>query len=286
MDRRLKDSHMESILNRHDASILAGTVAEMTFPEVEAAVQRGAIALWAMGVVEQHGPHLPTGTDIYIPSARLRAVQRLLSGEGIEALIIPPFYWGVNVVSASFPASIKVRAEVMIELLLDVMKSLAGDGLKRLFCVSGHNDRAHNEAIFQAVCRGSDESGLRAAFVADEAVARRLGIALDHPCIVPFHVPQEQPPGEFLDIHAGEWETSIMLGFNPSVVNQGLSSALPSTQLKQADLEQWRKGYDVARNITPRGYFGDPAAASAERGRRIIEAEARAIVDELKLRLM
>jgi len=87
-------------------SILKDTIAEMTYPEVEAAVTRGAIALWGLGVIEQHGPHLPAATDVYIPSVRLRTVKRLLAEQGIEALIIPPFYWGVNHVSAAFPATI------------------------------------------------------------------------------------------------------------------------------------------------------------------------------------
>ena len=63
--------------------ILKDTIAEMTSGEVVEAIGRGAVALWAFGVVEQHGPHLPTGTDIYIPSARLRAVKRLLARDGV-----------------------------------------------------------------------------------------------------------------------------------------------------------------------------------------------------------
>ncbi|WP_417674390.1 creatininase family protein [Pseudodonghicola sp.] len=101
------------------ASILKDTIAEMTYAEVAEALGRGAIALWGCGVAEQHGPHLPTGTDIYIPSARLHLVRRMLADHGIEALIIPPFYWGGNHVSASFPASIKVRPEVMIALMVE-----------------------------------------------------------------------------------------------------------------------------------------------------------------------
>lgn len=76
------------------ASILKDTIAEMTHAEVAEALGRGAIALWGCGVAEQHGPHLPTGTDIYIPSARLHLVRRMLADHGIEARIIPPFYWG------------------------------------------------------------------------------------------------------------------------------------------------------------------------------------------------
>jgi creatinine amidohydrolase len=263
------------------SSIFQDTIAEMTYPEIEAAIGRGAIALWSMGVIEQHGPHLPTATDVYIPGARLRAVKRRLAEQGIESIIVPPFYWGVNFVSASFPASIKVRAEVMIELVVDVIKSLAGDGVRRLFCVSGHNDRAHNEAIFQAMCKGSAESSAAACFICEEAILRRLGIDLAHPAVMPFSVPPEQPPGPFLDIHAGEWETSVMLAFNPDVVRQDKLPGLAPTNLGPDDLAEWRKGFEVSRRVTPLGYFGDPAAATAERGRASIEREAEAIVQGL-----
>ena len=85
--------------------IFAGTIAEMTWLEVEQAAKGGAALLWAFGVIEQHGPHLPTGTDVYLPQAQLREVRRLLGERGIDALIVPPYYWGVNVVSGAFPAS-------------------------------------------------------------------------------------------------------------------------------------------------------------------------------------
>ncbi|MBB3178597.1 creatininase family protein [Variovorax sp. Sphag1AA] len=266
-------------------SIFQDTIAEMTYPEVEAAIERGAVALWSMGVIEQHGPHLPTATDVYIPSARLRAVKRLLAAQGIESIIIPPFYWGVNFVSASFPASIKVRAEVMIELVVDVIKSLAGDGVRRVFCISGHNDRAHNEAIFQAMCKGSAESEAQACFICEEAIVRRLGIDPADPAVMPFSVPPEQPPGPFLDIHAGDWETSVMLAFNPDTVRQEKLHDLAPTNLGPDDLAEWRKGFEVSRRVTPNGYFGDPAAATAERGRTSIEREAEAIVQGLVRRL-
>ena len=266
-------------------SILQDTIAEMTYPEVEAAIGRGAIALWSMGVIEQHGPHLPTATDVYIPSARLRAVKTLLAEAGIEAIIIPPFYWGVNVVSANFPASIKVRPEVMIELLSDVIKSLADDGVQRIFCVSGHNDRAHNEAIFHAMCKGTAQSSAQACFICEEAILRRLGIDLADPHVLPFSVPLEQAPGPFLDIHAGEWETSVMLGFNPDVVRQEKLPELVPTNLGPDDLAEWRKGFEVSRRVTPLGYFGDPAVANADRGRVSIAREAQAIVHGIQQRL-
>lgn len=284
MDRGLNAMNTPSTLPP-PASIFQDTLAEMTYPEVEAAIARGAIALWSMGVIEQHGPHLPTATDVYIPSARLRAVKRLLAADGVESLIVPPFYWGVNHVSASFPASIKVRAEVMVELVSDVIKSLAGDGIQRVFCVSGHNDRAHNEAIFRAMCKGSAESTAQACFICDEGIVRRLGIDPAHPCVMPFGVPPDQPPGPYLDIHAGAWETSVMLGFHPEVVRQDQLSTLAPTNLGPDDLAEWRQGLEASRRVTPLGYFGDPAQASAARGVAAIDREAQVIALGIRQRL-
>jgi creatinine amidohydrolase len=258
-------------------SILQDTIAEMTYPEVAAAIHRGAIGLWATGVIEQHGPHLPVGTDIYIPSVRLRAVRTALARQGVEALIIPPFYWGVNVVSASFPATIKVRAELVTELLTDVMKSLAGDGLRHLFLVSGHNDRAHNEAVIEATRRGWHSAGLLPRFVCEASLLTRLGADPASPHLLPFDLARDDPPAPFLDIHAGEWETSIMLGHHGELVKRELLPSLEPTNLGREQLMAWRQGHEVARRITPQGYFGAPADATAERGLHVIETEARAI---------
>src|SRR5574337_1157512 len=266
-------------------SIFEDTIAEMTWPEVEAAIARGAVGLWAIGVIEQHGPHLPTGTDVYIPGARLRAVNARLADAGIASLIVPPFYWGVNAVSSSFPASIKVRAEVMVELLVDVMKSLAGDGMTQLFLVSGHNDRAHNEAIVAAVRKGARESALAPCFVCDAAIADRLGLVADDPEVLRFASPPDATAGPGLDIHAGGWETSVMLGCNPELVRSNALADLAPTELGADALAAWRQGGEVARRITPRGYFGAPATASAARGMGIIDGEARAIAQALARRL-
>ena len=84
-------------------ALLAGTMAEMTAPEIVAAARRGAGALLPIGVMEIHGPHLPIGTDAYIASALCRLTQRYAAEQGIELLIAPPFYWGVNHVMSAFP---------------------------------------------------------------------------------------------------------------------------------------------------------------------------------------
>src|SRR5262245_40055624 len=108
-------------------SIFQDTIADMTFQEVAGAAADRAVGLWGLGVIEQHGPHLPLGTDVYMPSELLRRVRKRLAERGIASVIMPPFYWGVNQVSGSFPGTFVVRPEVMIELVVDVIKSLKKD---------------------------------------------------------------------------------------------------------------------------------------------------------------
>lgn len=256
-------------------SVFHETMADMTHPEIERAARDGAAVLWAVGVVEQHGPHLPLGTDVYIPSAVLRAARRVLAGKGIPIVIAPPFYWGVNHVTGAFAGSFVVRPETMLQLLADVFESLVKDGFRRVFCLSGHGDALHNRTLFEGVKRAR---GIDARMIASEALARRLGLDPAEPGIAlapPAASPR--PPAPHLDIHAGAWETSILLAATPSIVRSELLPRLASTRLGPQDLATWRKGMDDAKRVTPEGYFGDPAAADAALGAELIEYEARAV---------
>ena len=138
-------------------SIFRETMADMTFPEIARAAADRAVVLWGLGVIEQHGPHLPLGTDVYMPMALLRHIRELLRGRGVSSVIMPPFFWGVNQVSGMFPGSFEVRPQIMIELMVDLIKSLKKDSFSRLFCISGHGDALHNRTIVDGVRRGADK---------------------------------------------------------------------------------------------------------------------------------
>lgn len=256
-------------------SVFHETMADMTYPEIERAAADGAAVLWALGVIEQHGPHLPLGTDVYIPSAVLRLARRALAARGIPCLIAPPFYWGVNHVTGTFAGSFVVRPETMLELLKDVFASLAKDGFRHVFCLSGHGDALHNRTLFEGVRRAQ---GIDVRMIASEALARRLGLdPADARIALAPPVASPRPPGPHLDIHAGEWETSILLEATPSIVQSEIVPQLASTKLGPPDLAAWRKGMDEAKRVTPKGYFGNPAAADAALGARLIELEAEAV---------
>lgn len=263
-----------SISAFYKPSIFTDTLAEMTSQDIEKASREGAIVLWTLGVIEEHGPHLPTGTDIYLPTARLRRVRTLLSEHGIPSVILPAYYWGVNHVTSSFPSSIEVRPEIMTELMVDVLKSLKKGGFKSVFCASGHNDALHNQTIYEGIKKGRESSQIDASFLVDSMVARRLKFKSTDPKVTIYSASHEGTPPRFLDVHAGSFETSMMMATEPGLVRTDVMRSLRSTDLGPEDLAEWRKGHEHARKKTPLGYFGDPASADAEVGVRIQEAES------------
>jgi creatinine amidohydrolase len=257
-------------------SIFHETMADMTFREVEAAARRGAIVLWALGVIEEHGPHLPLATDVYVPCATLRAAKQILSERGIESVIAPPFYWGINAATAAFAGSFVVRPETMIELMKDVFRSLRKDGFSQVFCLSGHGDAAHNAVLFEGVKAGRTFGPIDAFMLVSPAFVKRLTFDESDPQLAIMHAPASEPE-PYIDVHAGNWETSMIMAAYPGVVRSEIAATLAPTNYVLDDLIEWRKGEQHAVEKTPHGYFGDPAAADASRGHASIRAEGETI---------
>lgn len=262
-------------------SPFAGTMAEMTYVQVEEAAKSGAVALWAIGAIEAHGPHLPLSTDVVAPQGQLRRVQAELDRLGVKSVIAPPYYWGVNRVTGSFAGSFDVRPEVMVELMRDVFAGLGKAGFKEAYVVTGHFDSAHGQAIIAAVRKANAEGKIAARFVVPAALGQRLGLKAGEPGFVLVDAAPSQADGAAGDLHAGEAETSLMLHLAPGLVREEARKRLPPVKLAPETLARWREGYDTARNITPDGYVGSPAQAQAAKGEARLDAEAKAMAEAI-----
>jgi creatinine amidohydrolase len=263
-------------------SVLSGTLAEMTYVELETAARDGAVALWALGAIEEHGPHLPLATDVYVPTAQLRQVQQKLAAQKISSVVVPAYYWGVNNVTGAFAGSIHIRPEIMVELMTDVFRSLARAGFKEIFCITGHYDAAHGRAIIEAVRRANQAAIIKAHFVVPKPLGTRLGLREAEVGFLLIE-PSTGPAPAHPDLHAGEGETSAVLAIAPDLVRKDIASKLAATDLSARDVEEWRKGQERAKEITPQGYLGAPARADAAIGAARIESEARRIAEAIAL---
>ncbi|MFV2175899.1 creatininase family protein [Actinomadura sp. LOL_016] len=251
-------------------SIFAGSIADMTYTQVMDQAAAGAVALLPVGVIEQHGPHLPLGTDIYGAYQLCRLVQRRLRDSGVAALLAPPFYWGVNHVTSAFPGSFVTRRETAEMLLDDMLDGLAQAGFRSVFAINHHGDLEHNRML-------ADVFGRRppgrpdVRFLDDGTMCRRLG---QDPSARPWlvhDIPPEWeklPPSPVLGVHAHDVETSLVVRYFPELVDHAALAGLPPTDLTPDDLAEWRRGGEHARRVTPDGYFGDPRPADPDLWRR------------------
>jgi creatinine amidohydrolase len=214
----------------------------------------------------------------------LRQVRHLLGAKGVNSVIMPPFYWGVNHVTGMFPGSFEVRPQIMIELMVDLIKSLKKDSFSTLFCVSGHGDALHNRTLLEGLRRGTDESGVKGYFVGAPAFFTRLGVDLADPCLLQTAAEVERHSAYF-DVHAGALETSPMWAIYPDLVRTEILPTLKSTDFGPADMAEWRKGRGEALRKTPDGYLGDPAASDREMGARIMAEHAALVADAIATKM-
>ena len=261
-------------------SIFEETMVEMAWPQVEKAAEEGAIVLLPTGVIEEHGPHMGLGVDTYCSHLLCRHVRQYLEEKGIRALIAPPYYWGINQATRSFPGSFTMRRETMAAALYDILASLHSWGFTHVFNINWHGDWEHNKAILQAVEEATKKTGIKAFCILTAFDAKRFKMTGAEPFVLIQKAPvSERPAPKFLEIHAESLETGIMAQYFPDQVDTGLAKTLPSTDLVFEDLMVWRKGGAEARTMTPLGYFGDPARFQPQAAGELIKKNGRDIAD-------
>lgn len=107
---------------------------ENNWKETEEQIKRGkGVAIIPIGSTEQHGLHLPVGTDTYVAMTLAEA-----AALETDALIIPPLWFGWSPHHMVLPGTITIRAEVLVEYLFDVIKSMSEHGVKKFVLLNGH----------------------------------------------------------------------------------------------------------------------------------------------------
>ena len=113
---------------------------ELTWPEVNEAVAMGKIPILPTGSVEQHGHHLPLKVDhLCASSVATEAARR----KPEKALVLPAVTYGYVHHVMDFPGSLNIHYEHFIQYVLDICKSLAYHGFKKMILVNGHGSN-HN----------------------------------------------------------------------------------------------------------------------------------------------
>jgi creatinine amidohydrolase len=262
-------------------SIFDDTMAVMTWQEIERYSNDGALVLWPISVLEEHGPHMPIAVDIYLGYILSRNIRERLSQKGILSIIAPPNYWGINNVTAAFPGSFTLRRETLKALLYDTLASLKRWGFDHVFIFDLHGDVNHRGTVLAGIAEARVGCGIRALGIIPCRYAKYAGLSgkEEHLLI--------QPPDansipftaftEHQDIHAGALETSFMQRYYPDQVDIEKAKGLKPTVFRPEDWKKWASGWSDARQVVTEGYNGDPASIKPDLAEAFINEEAKSI---------
>lgn len=221
--------------------------------------------------------------DIYGSCLLARLIKNELDRAGVESVIAPPFYWGVNHATGAFVGSFKTRPEVAEALLTDVTNSLADDGFRTIYIVNHHGDGQHGRMLLRVLDSLREEGRVRARWLADAATIERLAQWSNEDCWLPYEVPREAEslaPNPELGVHADDVETAFMMRWYPELVHNDRLRDLKTEPASpsQDDLKEWRRGGEHAVRVTPHGYFGNPRPSDPELW-RLYEYRAAGMAD-------
>jgi creatinine amidohydrolase len=244
-------------------------IGDMTWPEIDALSRDRTLFLLAVGMLEEHGPHLPISSDTIAVDYEARMVADGLSRAlpAWNVVLMPAVNYGssgANQMStvAIHPGTYGVRQSTLRSLIADVGGQIAQNRFKWVFVMNGHGAPTHHIAVNEACDFVSEVfkatmlnvSGL---FHADPAIqAQRKQIAEKH-----FTPAELSSFG--VDVHAGVGETSGLLAIRPDLVRPSYRS-LPSYRA-----ETLKDSRDIGLTPGWPGYFSSPARATAAYGRDI-----------------
>jgi creatinine amidohydrolase len=120
-------------------------VADLTRDEFADAMREGRWLLLPFGAVEQHGPHLPLGTDLFYAEHVCLAV-----AERVNGLVAPGFPYGICRTMRNFPGTVSVSPETFVPLLREILAEYARHGAKKLVLLAGHAEEAQEGAMREA----------------------------------------------------------------------------------------------------------------------------------------
>lgn len=216
-----------------------------------------ALVVLPTGATEQHGPHLPIGTDSLAVEAVARGAAEALRPT-IPALVAPTLAYGSSPHHLPFGGTMSVSTETYYRLIVDLLESLATSGFRRVFIVNGHGG---NSELVQLAAR-------------DVALRRELAVAAGSYWTIAWERLTAAGAGRVghLPGHAGAFETSLVAALRPELVREPrptrelvvrTSPPMPADPYR-VEVHGFWQSID--------GYSDSPARGSAESGAAFLAA--------------
>jgi len=214
---------------------------QMRPSEIAALIDTDPRLIVPVGTCEQHGPHMPLGSDTII-------VERLAGDLSAEfgVLQAPPIEYGVNVeTEKEYPGNASVRKKTLHRMLNDLLDSWESNGFREFILLTAHEHDPHLEALSTVI---TSEARVRVVDI--------FGVDLS-----------DLLQGQCEPMHGDEVDTSLLLYIAPELVDM---AAVQDYMMSREELRRYRRGWLKVPSASP-GSIGRPSLASAEKGRAMYE---------------
>jgi len=244
---------------------------DLTTAEFGAIDRTRLIALLPVGATEQHGPHLPLSVDSRIAAALVKRAADALP-PAFPLSVLPMLHFGVSPEHADFPGTLSLSAETMLAVLMDVGRSVAAAGIRKLAILNSHGGQPQLLDIaaqkLRRECRllvfplnAYRYWNLEKQFGAEEAA---------------------------FGIHGGAAETSIMMAVDGGAVRREALADFPSLAADMAKRFRHLRPYGriasfgwQAQDLNSAGAVGNAARADAAKGEALLAEAAATLVEIL-----
>jgi creatinine amidohydrolase len=214
-----------------------------------------AVVVLPLGATEQHGPHLPTGTDALLATEVAERSVTIAAAEATRDLVVAPSQRvGASDHHHPFGGTLSLRSETLLSVVLDIAHSVVRAGGRRLVLINGHGGNT-------GVCHA-----------AAAAASSRWDIAVAH--LDYWDVADPATDGTPVPGHAGAFETSMVLALHPELVapRPVREPPPPSGPVNLHSAEAWRR---------IEGYTDQPDRADAARGEQWLTQIGAAVAARL-----
>ena len=231
-------------------------IEEMTWPEIKAAIQSGKRRVIVMlGAMEQHGPHLPIGTDTYLGYAMGERLARRLG----DALLAPVVSLGYSAGHLPMAGTVSIEEATLEAVIVDVCRSLARHGFREIIFLCSHG--GNYRAVRGVLARLREEHReIRISTITDfdewlehaKQFAAREGLDMAR-----------------MGVHAAQGETSLMLAHRPDLVQMDKAC---EGFMGDASIRWRSKVPPPMDTMSPTGILGDARGSTTELGEKMFAA--------------
>jgi len=237
---------------------------KLTWTEIKDELEEGRdTVVIALGATEQHGPHMALATDALIGDHLARLV-----ADELDAFVAPTVRFGCSSHHLAFGGTISLADETFHAIVRDVVSSLAQGGFRRVVLLPTHG--GNFAPLAAAIEKLGADPGIEVVAMTDVTALLELAKlgAEEHGV----------PIGDG-GLHAGEWETSMMLAIHPELVHAERAEPGYTGDPMEALAGLFEAG---VASVAANGVIGDPVPATAEHGQRYWDKALEATMDQVR----